>query len=203
MSKDLIRVTDLDFEDDNDLVVRDVYGGTRKLLLRSLRQFVHMATQADSPTPEKLREKYWDEGKSLTEIAEEYDTWPTTVQRWMKKHGIDRRSSWAERGSVRCYPGPHTGGTRYTMIEHYEDGEYDTRLYSHQLVAIAEGADPEKVFATDEFCTHHINGHEFDNRPSNLEVMSKRAHQALDSIFSLSEEEREEVLEIAEARTDV
>jgi len=159
--------------------------------------------QREIPGEQRLRELYWEEGESLTDLADRFDTSSTTVHRWMKKYDIDRRSAWAERGSIRCYPGPYTGGTRYTMIEHFEDGEYDTRIYSHQLVAIAEGANPERVFATDQFCTHHINGHEFDNRPSNLEVMTKRAHQALDSIFSLSEEERAEVLEIAEARTDV
>lgn len=161
-----------------------------------------MAAHPDHLDADKLRELYWDEGQTLSDIADEYNTSTGSVHYRMKKHDIERRSSWAETGAIRCYAGPDSGGTPYTMIEHYVKNQYDCRIYEHQLVAIAHGADPEKVFATDEFWTHHINGHEFDNRPSNLEMMTKQAHQALDSIFSLTVEEREEVLEIAEARTD-
>jgi len=217
MGETLIRVTDLTFEDENDLVVKmvgrtadgrrvakDVYGWYRKLLFEGSRLLDWMSQNSKSrPDEQRLRELYWDEDKPLTEIAEKLDCHTSTVHYWMEKYDIDRRSSWAESSTIRCYAGPKSGGTRYTMVEHFVDGEYDCRIYSHQLVAIAEGADPERVFATDEFCTHHINGHEFDNRPSNLEVMTKRAHQALDFMFSLSEEEREEVLQIAEARADV
>jgi transposase len=39
-----------------------------------------------------LREKYWDEGKSQSEIAHEIDIGITTVSRWMKKHNIETRS---------------------------------------------------------------------------------------------------------------
>lgn len=39
-----------------------------------------------------LREKYWDEGKLQSEIADELDVDISTVSRWMKKHNIEKRS---------------------------------------------------------------------------------------------------------------
>lgn len=39
-----------------------------------------------------LRELYWGDGLSYSEIADELSCGPSTVQSWMDKHGISRRS---------------------------------------------------------------------------------------------------------------
>lgn len=43
--------------------------------------------------PEWLRERYWDEGMSLREIASKAGVSVTTVAGHMERHGIERRSS--------------------------------------------------------------------------------------------------------------
>ena len=48
--------------------------------------------------------------------------------------------------------------------------------YVHQLVAIANGADPSEVFSGGRFHIHHRNGCKFDNRPGNLEVRRSDEH---------------------------
>ena len=58
--------------------------------------------------PEWLRQKYWDEGLTITEIAKALDMDDTTVWRWFKRLDIPRR--------------PRGGG-------HYKHGEIFTRLY--------------------------------------------------------------------------
>jgi len=45
----------------------------------------------------------------------------------------------------------------------------------HQLVVIADGADPEKVFDS-QYNVHHENGCRLDNRPSNLSVVKAGEH---------------------------
>lgn len=49
-------------------------------------------------------------------------------------------------------------------------------VYVHQLVAIAEGADPAEVFSDGEFSVHHRNGCRFDNRAANLETLRHSEH---------------------------
>jgi hypothetical protein len=48
--------------------------------------------------------------------------------------------------------------------------------YVHQLVAIAEGADPEKIFAGEQR-VYHRNGIKFDNRPENVEAAAQGPHE--------------------------
>lgn len=40
-----------------------------------------------------LREKYWEEGMSLSEMAELCDVTPPTIRNWMEEYDIERRSS--------------------------------------------------------------------------------------------------------------
>lgn len=49
-------------------------------------------------------------------------------------------------------------------------------VHVHQLLVIAQGADPEQVFSKGEWETHHGSGIRFDNRPSNVAVMNREEH---------------------------
>lgn len=49
-------------------------------------------------------------------------------------------------------------------------------VYVHQLVAIANGADPERVFSGGAFQIHHRDGVHWHNVQSNLELVDAREH---------------------------
>lgn len=55
-------------------------------------------------SPSFLREKYHEEGKTLSEIAEEVGCSPATVHNRMEEHGIERRhpKAWKDRVTVTC-----------------------------------------------------------------------------------------------------
>lgn len=56
------------------------------------------------------------------------------------------------------------------------DREFRT-VRVHTLLAIAEGAEAGRLFGKDSsHVVHHRNGIRWDNRPANLEVMSRGAH---------------------------
>lgn len=66
-----------------------------------------------------------------------------------------------ERGWLR-WRGQHCGETKV--------------VYVHQLVQIAHGADPAKIFSNGEWNVHHDNEVRYDNRPDNLELLSAEDH---------------------------
>lgn len=45
---------------------------------------------------EWLREKYWEEGLTMHEMADEANCGSTTIKRWMDKHDIERRNGGAQ-----------------------------------------------------------------------------------------------------------
>lgn len=49
-------------------------------------------------------------------------------------------------------------------------------VYVHQLLAIATGADPARIFSNGAFHVHHKSGIKFDNRPTNLSVEKSDDH---------------------------
>jgi hypothetical protein len=55
-------------------------------------------------SPSFLRERYHEEGKTLSEIAEEVGCSPATVHNRMEEHGIERRhpKAWKDRMTVTC-----------------------------------------------------------------------------------------------------
>jgi len=148
-----------------------------------------------NPWKEKstLEGLYHDQQMTLEEIAEKYDKSDTTILYWMRKHGIEREDRSTRIKKAYRYKAPYYG-TGTQGYERWEirtpDGKAVPRV--HQLLLIADGVDPHKVFDPDTDI-HHQNGVRWDNRPDNLELVDHADHASHHG--KLSEEERQEIIE--------
>lgn len=135
--------------------------------------------------PEWLRREYWENERSLHNIADECDVTGAAVLKWMRKHDIERRTVSESMRSLHVSRdtefgefGGIPGGWVSYKCRRYGTDKHD-RVKEHQLVAIAEGADPYKIFSNGEYQVHHKNGLRWDNRPRNLEVLTGEEHDKL------------------------
>lgn len=127
--------------------------------------------------PDVLHELYHEQWLSMPEMADELNVKRSTIRYWMDKHEIVR------------YPGgsgkpPHVDvRTNLKGYEMASDANLGDRkgAYIHQLLAIANGADPYKVFSNGDYQVHHCNSIEWDNRPSNLRFLSATEHNQLEA----------------------
>lgn len=155
------------------------------------RHGIPRRSQREAHAPDKpytdddwLREEYVDNGRSMKDIAEECDVSAAVILKWLRRHGIETRSIGQHKmnepisilyrgGELGDLPGPYELVQSSVTI----DGErVHERAYLHQLVAIAEGADPHKVFSDGDYTVHHDNGVRWDNRPANIEFLSGSNH---------------------------
>jgi len=135
---------------------------------------------ADTP-PEKLqnadwlRDQYVEQRQSTVDIAGAVGCTPTTVSKWMKRHGIETRSD-SEAARLKFLDhAPHyeTTPDGYEDWATQHDGErWHVRV--HRLLAVAEfGFD-----AVADKIVHHKNHIPWDNRPENLDVMDWSEHSS-------------------------
>lgn len=68
----------------------------------------------------------------------------------------------------------------FSILYHDDGYEFfmsgNDKFLVHQLLAISEGEDPDKVFSNGEYHVHHKNHIPWDNRPSNIELNSASEH---------------------------
>jgi len=119
-----------------------------------------------------LRELYWDEGMTLEEVGNRLGCAKKTVSNWMQRLDVDRRLTPEEKPA---YYDTSAHGYERAKSKH---NQRSYRVGIHQLVAIANGADPYKVFSGGEYNVHHKNGIPWDNRPENVELLTKSEHSS-------------------------
>lgn len=131
-----------------------------------------------------LRGQYQGEERSLHDIGAECGVSGAVILKWMRRFGIERRGTGehlesdhitrqTEYGDIGGLPG---GWVRYGCKIPNENDRQFRAVKEHQLVAIAEGADPHKVFSGGEYHVHHKNGIRWDNRAENLELVERENH---------------------------
>lgn len=122
---------------------------------------------------ELMRELYIEERQTLSEIADQVGTSEGVIRRRMDDFGIGRRDH-----IEHICQGPvilRFDTNSSLRAESAVDGEKDI-VYVHQLVAIADGVDPQAVFGGKQ--VHHRNHHRADNRPENPIVLSHEDYLA-------------------------
>lgn len=121
---------------------------------------------------DRLSALYWDKGLTLKEIGDCLGCNKSTIMNWMRRFDINRIPTPEEKPA--SY-GTNTNG--YERVRSKHNGE-ERSARVHQLVAIADGADAEKVFSNGEYNVHHRNGIPWDNRPDNIELLTKSEHSS-------------------------
>jgi hypothetical protein len=124
---------------------------------------------------EVLREEYEERGKSIMMLAEMWDITHKNVSDWLKKHGIETRERGEQQVSHR-WEGVKVRQTHGYEVAYTTVDQSQSTVRIHQLVAIAEGEDPYKVFSDKKHHVHHKNGIPWDNRAENLELMTAQEH---------------------------
>lgn len=135
------------------------------------------ATREKTPSELKdenwLRERYIIHNESAERLDEQLGCAASTVRSWLDKHGIERRSqSEALKSSALHAParyGIDSGG--YARWRVYRDGERE-RVLVHRLLAVSEYGFDEVA----DNVIHHKNTIRWDNRPSNIEVLTAEEH---------------------------
>lgn len=117
-----------------------------------------------------LREKYVEYDYNIGQLAREAGVKRSTIKWNMKKYGIEWLKTAEKPPKLQIRSG-------YEVFRSSLNGS-DDRLFHHDLIAIADGANPHKVFSP-EYVVHHKNNHKLDNRHCNLELMTRGEHSSL------------------------
>jgi len=125
---------------------------------------------------EWLREQYIEKRKTTYEMADICGVSDPTILRWMDKFGIERRGrSAAQIKHRKEAPSMRTDYDGYERISAHNGNNQRKTVLHHQLLAIADGVEPQTLLGG-KYDVHHKNRLRWDNRPDNLEVLTKTEH---------------------------
>lgn len=127
----------------------------------------------DWQDPEVLERLYWGEGMSLEEVADRLGCHFTTVNKWLNRHDIPKRT--ANQDKPPSLTHISSGDRYYEGFAVRDPDGSQVRVYHHRLLAVAEyGFD-----GVADKHIHHRNNIPWDNRPSNIEPLSPSSHQSI------------------------
>lgn len=138
---------------------------------------------------------YRDNELSTYEVAEILGTSQGTISNWLNKTGLGARDS-SEMNRVKratFTPVDSSGHERWNVT----DPEGSKTVSVHQLLAVADGADPEDVWAEDTH-VHHRTGIPWLNIEGGVEVLTAEEHRAVHREGEWTEEDGIPVLEVEE-----
>lgn len=116
---------------------------------------------------DRLEELYIEKGLTAQEVSDELGCSQTTVLRYLRKYDIEVEGGFTKASAPRMHH-DHQG---YEVFRVRADGASRT-VFNHRLLAVAEHGFDAVVGNV----VHHENGVPWDNRPENLEVMSRSEH---------------------------
>lgn len=145
-------------------------------------------------------------GLSVKGTADKLEVSIYTIEYWMKKHGLDRRSPAEAARNAHSDDGISSNYTEkgYLVFNIYNKDDWVT-IYGHQVVALLEN-DLEEVFDEDTH-VHHRYPIPFENVPqldvpANLEVLDLSEHLGKHGKDEFEVPDLEEVLDSAEIEDD-
>ena len=158
--------------------------------------------QYDIPEDE-LREKYAETG-SMQACARHFGCSGPTIRNRLNRYNIPIENRHGGGHNSRAAPTVYENQSGYLIAQCSTDQK---RVGIHQLTAIADGADPYKVFSGGEWVVHHISQYKLDNRPGNLLVTKPGMHENIHNADWLlkdgSDKEVHAFLELADMRGNI
>ena len=136
---------------------------------------------------------YHDSKMSTYEVAEELGISQGTVSNWLDKTGLGARDSSEMNRVNRATFTPADSGGHENWTVNDPDGSTTTKV--HQLLAVADGADPEDVWAEDTE-VHHRTAVPWLNIEGGVEVLTAEEHRAVHREGEWTEEDGIPVLEV-------
>lgn len=147
-----------------------------------IRQWI-AGKREDTDTPHRdpdvIMHYYWDREMSQSEVGEKFGVSQTTVNRWLKRHDLGTRDrtdteGWTTRVERGAFDPANKDGHERWIVNN-PDGTTPT-VGVHQLLAVADGADPADVWA-DNTHVHHKTDIPWLNMPGTVEVLTRGEHK--------------------------
>ena len=123
--------------------------------------------------PDRLEELYHGEELSAKRVADVMGCSPQTVRHWLIEFGIDRRPCYHRTIEASDYI-----QRRYPTITDSHNGKKSNVLI-HRFVTFAVGKMSFEELCDPDVVVHHRTNVGWDNRPVNLEPMSRSEHMSL------------------------